>query len=107
MANRGRSYGKEWPCGVLERFLLHLLCFASRLTTTTPAGSCEWSSMVGRLAAQSVVQAAENIGSIPLRGGGMHATAAKLLPFDGDAHAVFAYVETAILVNEAQESGEW
>ena len=24
-----RSYGKTWPCGVLERFLRHLLCFTS------------------------------------------------------------------------------
>ena len=49
------------------------------------------------------MKAAENIGGIPLRGGGMIATA-KLLLFDGDAYAVFAYVETAILVNEAQGS---
>jgi len=28
-ADRGRSYGKKWPCGVLERFLLHLLCLPS------------------------------------------------------------------------------
>ena len=48
-------------------------------------------------------EAAENIGAIPLRGGGMYATA-KLLPFGGGAYAVFAYVETAILVNEAQGS---
>ena len=50
------------------------------------------------------MQAAENIGAIPLRGGGMHATA-KLLPlFDGDAYAVFAFIETATPVNETQGS---
>ena len=41
----------------------------------------------GRPSSGSVMQAAENIGAIPLRGGGMTATA-KLLPFDGDAYAV-------------------
>ena len=50
-----------------------------------------------------MIQAAENTGATPLRGGGMHATA-KLLPFDGDAYAVFAFIETAILANEAQGS---
>ena len=35
----------------------------------------------GRLLSGSVMQAAENIGAILLRGGGMHATA-KLFPFD-------------------------
>ena len=28
-ANRGRSDRETWPCGVLERFLLHLLCLTS------------------------------------------------------------------------------
>ena len=57
----------------------------------------------GRPLSGSVMQAAENTGAIPQRAGGMHATA-KLLPFDGDAYAVFAFIETAILVNEAQGS---
>ena len=54
----------------------------------------------GRSLSGSVIQAAENIGAIPLRGGGIRATA-KLLPFDGDAYAVFALIETVVLVNEA------
>ena len=28
-ANRGRFYGKTWPCGILEHFRLYLLCFTS------------------------------------------------------------------------------
>ena len=42
------------------------------------------------------MQAAENIGGIPLRDGRMYATA-KLLPFDGDEYAVFAFIEAVVL----------
>ena len=57
----------------------------------------------GRPLSGSVMQAAETIGAIPMRDGFMIATA-KLLPFDGDGYAVFAFIETVILVNEAQGS---
>ena len=57
----------------------------------------------GRPLSGPVIQAAENIGATPLRGGGMYATA-KILPFGGDAYAVFAFIETAVLVNETQGS---
>jgi hypothetical protein len=57
----------------------------------------------GRPLSGSVMQAAENFGAIPLRDGSMHATA-KLPQFDGDEYAVFAFIETVILVDEAQGS---
>ena len=55
----------------------------------------------GRPLSRSVMQAAENFGTIPLRDGSTQATA-KLLPFGGDACAVFAFIETVVLINEAQ-----
>ena len=55
----------------------------------------------GRPLSSSVMQAATNFGAIPLRDGSMQATA-KLLPFDGDEYGVFAFIETVVLVNEAQ-----
>ena len=55
----------------------------------------------GRPLSRSVMQAAANFGTIPLRDGSMQATA-KLLPFDGDAYGVFAFIETVVLINEAQ-----
>jgi len=51
----------------------------------------------------SVMQAAANFGAIPLRDGSMQATA-KPPPFDGDEYGVFAFIETVVLVNEAQGS---
>ena len=53
----------------------------------------------GRPLSGSVLQPAANIGAIPLRDGKLHATA-KLLPFNGEAHAAFAFVETVLLLNE-------
>ena len=58
----------------------------------------------GRPLSGSVMHAAGNFGVIPLRDGRTHATA-KLLPFDGDEYGVFAFIETVVLVNEAQGSG--
>ena len=55
----------------------------------------------GRPLSGSVTQAAANFGAIPLRDGSTQ-SAAKLLPFDGDAYGVFAFVESVLLVNEAQ-----
>ena len=54
----------------------------------------------GRPHAGSVIQAAENVGAIPLRDGSTHPTV-KLLPFDDDAYGVFTFVESVPLVNEA------
>ena len=57
----------------------------------------------GRPLSRSVMQAAANFGTIPLRDGSTQATANKLLPpFDGDAYGVFAFIETIVLINEAQ-----
>ena len=47
------------------------------------------------------MQTAANFGTIPMRNGNTQATA-KLLPFDGDAYGVFAFIETVVLINEAQ-----
>ena len=59
--------------------------------------------MNGRPLVGSVMQAAANFGTIPLRDGSTQATANKLLPpFDGDAYGVFAFIETVVLINEAQ-----
>ena len=55
----------------------------------------------GRPLSSSVMQAAANFGTIPLRDGSTQATA-KLLPFDGDAYGVFAFIETVVLIDEAQ-----
>ena len=54
----------------------------------------------GRPLCGSVMQPAANVGAIPLRDGNMHATV-KLLPFGGEAYATFAFIETALLLNEA------
>ena len=51
----------------------------------------------------SVIQTAANFGAIPLCDSSTQATA-KLLPFDGDEYGVFAFIETVVLVNEAQGS---
>ena len=45
---------------------------------------------------RSVMQAAANFGTTPLRDGSTQATA-KLLPFDGGACGVFAFIETSLL----------
>ena len=55
----------------------------------------------GRPLSSSVMLAAANFGAIPLRYGSTQSTA-KRLPFDGDAHGVFAFVESVLLVNVAQ-----
>ena len=47
------------------------------------------------------MQTAANFGTIPMRDGSTQATA-KLLPFGGDAYGVFAFIETVVLINEAQ-----
>ena len=47
------------------------------------------------------MQAAANFGAIPLRYSSTQSTA-KRLPFDGDAYGVFAFIESVVLVNEAQ-----
>ena len=55
----------------------------------------------GRPLSSSVILAAANFGAIPLRDGSTQANA-KLLPFDGDEYDVFAFIETVVLVKEAQ-----
>ena len=57
----------------------------------------------GRPLAGSVMQAAENFGAITLRDGSTQSTV-ELLPFDGDAYGVFAFVESVLLANEAQSN---
>ena len=57
----------------------------------------------GRPLSGSVMQADANFGAIPLRDGSTQFTV-KLLPFDGDAYGVFAFIETVVLVNEAQDN---
>ena len=59
--------------------------------------------MNGRPLAGLVIQAAANFGAIPLRDGSMHSMV-TLLPFDGDAYGVFAFVESVLVVNEAQDN---
>ena len=58
----------------------------------------------GRPLAGSVMQAAANFGAIPLRDGRTQSTV-QLIPFDGDACGVLAFVESVLLVNEAQGNG--
>ena len=60
-----------------------------------PDGS-EWPAAYG-----SVMQAAGNIGAITLKDGSVKAKV-QLLPFDGDEYGVFAFVDPALLLNEAQ-----
>ena len=52
-----------------------------------------------------MIQAAANFGITPLCDGSTQATG-KLLPFDGDAYGVFAFIETVVLINEAQGNGQ-
>ena len=59
--------------------------------------------VAGRPLSGSVMQAAANFGAIPLRDCSTQSTV-KLLPFDGEAYGVFAFIETVVLVNEAQGS---
>ena len=54
----------------------------------------------GRPLAGSVLQAAGNFGAITLRDGSVKAKV-QLLPFDGDAYGVFAFVESILLLNES------
>ena len=49
------------------------------------------------------MQAAEHFGAITLRDGSAKAKV-QLLPFDGDAYGVFAFVESTLLLNEPQSS---
>ena len=55
----------------------------------------------GRPLAGSVMQAAAHFGAIALRDGSAKAKV-QLLPFDGDAYGVFAFVESAMLLNDTQ-----
>ena len=57
----------------------------------------------GRPLAGSVTQAAEHFGTTTLRDGSAKAKI-QLLPFDGDAFAVFAFIESVLLLNEPQSS---
>ena len=58
----------------------------------------------GRPLAGSVMQAAEHFGAITLRDGSVKAKV-QLLPFDGDAFGVFAFIESFLLLNESQSNG--
>ena len=49
----------------------------------------------------SVMQTAGNIGAITLKDGSVKAKV-QLLPFDGDEYGVFAFVDSILLLNEAQ-----
>ena len=51
----------------------------------------------GRPLSGSVIQAAENVGAIPLRDGSIHA-AAKLLPFDCDEYASRSSIQLSSLM---------
>ena len=57
--------------------------------------------MSGRPLGGSVVQSAANTGAIALKDGSAKAKVQQL-PFDGDAYGVFAFVDSALLLNEAQ-----
>ena len=57
----------------------------------------------GRPLAGSVMQAAEHFGAITLRDGSVKAKV-QLLPFDGDAYGVFAFVESVLLLNDSQSN---
>ena len=59
--------------------------------------------MSGRPLAGSVMHAAGGFGAITLRDGSVHAKV-QLLPFDGGAYGVFAYVDSILLLNEPQSS---
>ena len=47
------------------------------------------------------MQSAANTGAITLKDGSAKAKV-QLLPFDGDAYGVFAFVDYVLLLNEAQ-----
>ena len=68
-------------------------------------GADRWFRSVvgGRPLAGSVMQAAGGFGAITLRDGSAKAKV-RLLPFDGDAYGVFAYVGSILLLNEPQSS---
>ena len=57
----------------------------------------------GRPLAGSVMQAAGSFGAITLRDGSAKAKA-QLLPFDGDAYGVFAFVDSILLPNKPQSN---
>ena len=59
------------------------------------------SIMSGRPLDGAVMQPATNIGAITLRNGSAKAKV-QLLSFDGDAYGVFAFVDSALLLNEPQ-----
>ena len=65
---------------------------------------CRWSAAWWLMALlSSVMQAAGSFGAITLRDGSVKAKV-QLLPFDGDAYGVFAYVGSVLLLNGSQSS---
>ena len=66
-------------------------------------GADRWlrSVVSGRPLDGTVMQTAGNIGAITLKDGSVKAKV-QLLPFDGDEYGVFAFVDPALLLNEAQ-----
>ena len=66
-------------------------------------GADRWlrSIVSGRPLGGSVIQSAANTGAIALKDGSAKAKA-QMLPFDGDAYGVFAFVDYVLLLNEAQ-----
>ena len=65
-------------------------------------GADRWfrSVLSGRPLDGSVMQTAESFGAITLKDGSIKAKA-QLLPFEGNQYGVFAYVDAALLLNEA------
>ena len=65
-------------------------------------GGARWlrSILSGRPLDGSVMQSAANTGAIALKDDSAKAKV-QLLPFDGDAYGVFAFVNPALLLNEA------
>ena len=65
-------------------------------------GADRWlrSVLSGRPLDGSVMQTAASFGAITLRDGSVKAKV-QLLPFDGDEYGVFAFVDAALLLNEA------
>ena len=68
-------------------------------------GTDRWlrSVLSGRPLDGSVMQTAASFGAITLRDGSAKAKV-QLLPFDGDEYGVFAFVDAALLLNEAHGS---
>ena len=66
-------------------------------------GADRWlrSIVSGRPRDGSVMQTAANTGAITLKDGSVKAKV-QLLPFDGDAYGVFAFIDSVLLLNEAQ-----